>query len=50
VTVTATALRETATVTALREGWQRWYLGLQKPRGLRERKNERTYAGFLRCF
>jgi hypothetical protein len=43
-TETATALRGTATAmaTALRDGWQRWELGLQKPKGLGERRMERT--------
>ena len=40
----------TMTVTALRERWQKWYLGLQKPRGLGERRMERTYAGFSFSF
>ena len=49
---TAKALRETAmaTTTMLREGCQRWYLGLQKTKGLGERKMERTYAGFFLGF
>jgi hypothetical protein len=36
----------TATATTLREEWQRWYFGRQKPRGLGERRMERIYASF----
>jgi hypothetical protein len=37
---TAIVLRGTTTV--LSEEWQRWYLGLEKPKGLGERRMERT--------
>jgi hypothetical protein len=36
-----TALRGTATMTTLREGWQRKNVGLQKPKELGERRMER---------
>jgi hypothetical protein len=44
------ALRGTATVmvTVLKEGWQRWELGLQKPKGFEERRMERTRWIFFR--
>jgi hypothetical protein len=44
-TTTALRVMETAmamaTVTKLREGWQRKNVGLQKPKGLGERRTER---------
>jgi hypothetical protein len=50
----------TATTTALREGWQRKNVGLQKPKGLGERRMEREnmmdffffreYAGIFEVF
>jgi hypothetical protein len=38
---TATTLKGTTTATALQEGWQRKNVGLQKPKGLGERRMER---------
>jgi hypothetical protein len=37
----ATTLRGTATATALQKGWQKKNVGLQKPKGLGERRMER---------
>jgi hypothetical protein len=44
----AIALRRKA--TALREGWQRWELGLQKPKWLGERRMERIRWIFFRKY
>jgi hypothetical protein len=46
----AMVLRGMATATELREGWQRWELGLQKPKGLGERRMERTRWIFFGIF
>jgi hypothetical protein len=41
VTATATMTALRGTTTKLREGWQRKNVGLQKPKGLGERRMER---------
>ena len=40
----AMALRRTATATGLRKGWQRKNVGLQKPKGLGERRMKMDFS------